>query len=76
MPAGNSERRCLTTARTAPSSSVSAPAESAAYRTQNLRDDMRSGRGANTVPADASASAVPASDAAASSTGTPGVGGQ
>ena len=32
---------------------------------------MRSARGANTVPTDASASAVAASDAAASSTGTP-----
>ena len=32
---------------------------------------MRSGRGANTVPTDASASAVPTSEAAASNTGTP-----
>jgi hypothetical protein len=39
IPAGGSDRRCRTTARTAPSSSVSEPADSAAYRTQKRRGE-------------------------------------
>ena len=44
---------------------------SAAWRTQNRRDDIRSARAAKAVPTDASRSAVSASAAAASSTGMP-----
>ena len=71
IPVGSSERRWPRTALTAPASRVSAPADSAAYRTQNRRADMRLVRAANTVPTEASDSAAAALVAAASSTGTP-----
>lgn len=71
MPTGSNDRRWRTTARTAPSSKVNEPADSAAWRTQNRRADMRWGRAANTVPTEASVRAVAASAAGATNTGTP-----